>query len=174
MITIVAIDPGTTHNGVVVLNADTGAVVFGAILPHAATLCSITNWRMFPGGHLAVEMIASYGMPVGREVFDTCLWIGRFLHHWHGDIDPHPESLVYRREVKLELCGSTKANDANVRQAIVDIYGGSMKAAKGTKSDPGPLFGFKADMWQALGVALTYRARLPHPSKEALPTPARL
>lgn len=174
MITIVAIDPGTTHDGVVVLDADTGAVVFGAIMSHADTLVTITNWRMYPGAHLAVEMIASYGMSVGREVFETCVWIGRFLHHWHGDIYPHAESLVYRREVKIELCGSPKAKDANVRQAILDLYGGSKKAAKGTKSDPGPLFGFKADMWQALGVALTYRARLPHPSTEALPTPARL
>src|SRR5687768_16451908 len=48
---------------------------------------------------LAVEMIACYGMSVGKETFETCLWIGRFLEAWGG-----PYRLVYRLECKLHLC----------------------------------------------------------------------
>lgn len=100
--------------------------------------------------HLAVEMIASYGMPVGREVFETCVWIGRFVQQWGGE-----HSFVYRRDVKLHLCGQARAKDANVRQALIDRWGGK-DAAIGRKASPGPLYGIKADCWSALAVAVTW------------------
>src|SRR5690242_14522604 len=99
---------------------------------------------------LSIEMIASYGMPVGREVFETCVWIGRFVEAWGGLF-----AFVYRRDVKLHLCGSPRAKDANVRQALLDKWGGKQQAI-GTKASPGPLRGVKADCWAALGVAVTY------------------
>lgn len=99
---------------------------------------------------LAVEMIASYGMPVGREVFETCVWIGRFVERWEGSAE-----YVYRKDVKMHLCGSMKAKDANIRQALIDRFGGKEKAI-GTKKSPGPLYGIKGDEWAALAVAVTY------------------
>jgi hypothetical protein len=50
---------------------------------------------VFEPATLAVEMIASYGMPVGREVFDTCLWIGRFVEAWQAHGGEY--RLIYRR-----------------------------------------------------------------------------
>jgi len=76
-------------------------------------------------------MIASYGMPVGREVFETCLWIGRFIECWCG-----PYTLVYRREVKSFLCADSRAKDSNVRQAVIDRYGGK-EAANRQEEDAG-------------------------------------
>lgn len=102
------------------------------------------------GTHLAIEMIASYGMPVGREVFETCVWIGRFVQAWDA-----PHALVYRRDVKLHLCGSSRAKDGNVRTALLDRYGGKA-AALGTKAAPGPLRGVSSDVWSALAVAVTF------------------
>lgn len=99
---------------------------------------------------MAIEMIASYGMPVGREVFETCLWIGRFIEAWGG-----PYTLVYRRDVKLHLCGQARAKDGNVRQAIIDRFGGKQSAI-GNKKTPGPLYGVSGDVWQALAVAITF------------------
>lgn len=106
--------------------------------------------RGSPVDHLAIEMIASYGMPVGREVFETCVWIGRFVESWGG-----PYTFVYRKNVKLHLCNSPRANDATIRQALIDRYGGK-QAAIGTKRAPGPLYGVKADVWSALAIAVTY------------------
>lgn len=102
---------------------------------------------------LAIEMIASYGMPVGKEVFETCLWIGRFQEAFlfrGGRV-----RLVYRRDVKLFHCETSRANDANIRAALIDRYGPGKDVAIGRKTAPGPLFGIKADEWSALAVALT-------------------
>lgn len=100
---------------------------------------------------LAIEMVANYGMPAGKTLFETCVWIGRFIEAHRGE-----HHLVYRRDVKLYLCNSSRARDANVMQALLDRYGGTRRAAVGTKKHPGPLYGFKSHLWAALGVAVTY------------------
>jgi hypothetical protein len=105
---------------------------------------------------LAIEMIASYGMPVGREVFETCLWIGRFMEAWErrgGKVQ-----LVYRRDVKLFHCESVRATDANIRASIIDRFGPGKAKAIGTKAARGPLYGMKGDQWAALAVALKVAA----------------
>ena len=96
--------------------------------------------------HLAIEMIASYGMPVGKEVFETCVWIGRFIEAWRGR-----PTLVYRKDVKMHLCNSMRAKDGNVAQALRDRFGG-----KGTKKNPGGTYGISGDVWSALAVAVTF------------------
>jgi hypothetical protein len=70
---ILALDPGTTQTGWVVYDGD--QVVGSGVEPNAAMLEQV---------RCAIEMIASYGMAVGREVFETCVWIGRFQQAWHS------------------------------------------------------------------------------------------
>jgi hypothetical protein len=99
-------------------------------------------------------------MPVGREVFETCVWIGRFIQVWH---DPDAVKLVYRKDVKLHLCGTTKAKDPNVRQALLDLFprtGGGKTPQIGVQKQPGPLFGVSTHAWPALGVAITVAHRM--------------
>ncbi|NII07239.1 hypothetical protein HBF25_12680 [Luteibacter anthropi] len=96
---------------------------------------------------VAIEMIASYGMPVGAEVFETVRWIGRFQQACR---DPEAVRLIYRKDVKMHLCGTPRAKDANIRQALIDKLG-----APGTKKSPGPTYGVKSHAWAALGVAVT-------------------
>ena len=152
---MIAIDPGNEESAFVRFLSGV-PVAFGK-RPNADVLAALDEQRRHEETHgephLAIEMIASYGMPVGREVFETCLWVGRFIQAWNG-----PHSLVYRRDVKLHLCGQARAKDGNIRQAIIDRYGGK-DAAIGRKSSPGPLYGFKADLWQALAVAVTWSDR---------------
>lgn len=153
---LLAVDPGTEQSGWVILDRLTNAVLSAGVWDNADVLGMI---RVAPGiSQIAIEMIASYGMPVGAEVFETCVWIGRFIQAYSM---PDQVDLVYRRTVKLHLCGNVQAKDANVRQALLDLYpgtGGGKTPQIGTKSQPGPLFGVKSHAWSALAVAITARA----------------
>lgn len=154
MTCILAIDPGTDASGWVYLWR--GQVVGSGVMPNAEVLAMI---RESAADVLAVEMIASYGMAVGREVFDTCVWIGRMVESWRS---PESVRLVYRRDVKLHLCGTAKAKDANIRAALIDLIG-----PQGVKADPGPTYGVKSHAWAALGVAATVAGITPESRRVA-------
>ena len=149
--TILAIDPGTEQSGWCVYRADK-SISGSGVAKNADMLAML---RVLPFEILAIEMVASYGMAVGREVFETVRWIGRFQQAW---AEPDEVRLIYRRDVKLYLCGTAAAKDPNVRQALLDLYpatGGGATPQVGTKSQPGPLYGMSSHTWPALGVALT-------------------
>lgn len=144
---IIAIDPGNEASAWCVLEQGK-PVAFGKESNSEVLIRVRREWS--PGDDLlAVEMIASYGMAVGREVFETCLWIGRFIEAWRGQ-----HQLIYRRDVKIFHCESVRATDANIRAALIDRYGPGKEKAIGKKAAPGPLYGLKGDEWSALAVAL--------------------
>lgn len=149
---ILAIDPGSEKSAYVLF--DEGQIRDFGILLNKDMLRYIQEVY---GCRLAIEMIACYGMPVGKTVFETCVWIGRFVQEF--DRSEKLFDFVYRREVKMYLCNSMKAKDSNIRQAILDLYpptGGGKIPQIGTKTQPGPLYGISKDVWAALGVAITF------------------
>lgn len=104
---------------------------------------------------LVHEMIASYGMAVGASVFETCVWIGRFEQQFRMMVRWRPRlkwviHRLTRPNIKLHLCGTMRAKDPNVRQALIDRLG-----PVGTKANPGPLYGVRSHVWSALAVAIT-------------------
>ena len=115
----------------------------------------LLHYRWPAARYVVIEMVASYGMPVGREVFDTCVWIGRFTEAALGR--ELPVDYIYRKEEKQLLCGTMQAKDSNIRQALVDRYApGEPNYGKGTKKAPGFFYGFRADLWQAMAVGVTW------------------
>lgn len=154
---ILAIDPGTTHSAYVVYG--TAFEQKDAVLKKGIVENNALADMLRPGGLLMcdgfmrtlyIEMVASYGMAVGKTVFETCVWTGRFIEAFNG-----PFEYIYRKDVKMHLCGQTRAKDSNIRQAIMDRYGSERSIAIGTKKAPGPLYGVSKDIWAALGVAIT-------------------
>ena len=149
---VLAIDPGNKESGWVVVDAATHRpLVFGKTDNNE--LLRAIYGRNLGFDAAIIEMVASYGMAVGAEVFETCVWIGRFMEAiQENDVMP---SLVKRQPVKLHHCHSPKANDANVRQALVDRFApGETNHGKGSKSNPGWFYGFRADVWQAYALGV--------------------
>lgn len=151
---IIAIDPGSTESGVVI-TTPLLYPIFHAKIPNDQVFSIITNQIIKSDSVCVIEMIASYGMPVGREVFDTCIWIGRFVQHCKSfGIEPE---FILRQQEKLTICHSPKANDATIKQALIDRFApGVSNYGKGTKKDPGWFYGFRTDEWSAYAVAVTY------------------
>lgn len=149
---IIAVDPGTSESAFCIYKQ--GAAIVAAKVTNSEILHNARKeWNYLTESLLAVEGIASYGMSVGKEIFDTCILIGRLIEAW--DARGGKWRLVYRKEVKLFHCETVKANDSNIRAALIDRFGPGKDIAIGTKKNPGPLYGIKGDEWSALAIALT-------------------
>lgn len=151
---VIGLDPGTEISSVVGFD---GQVVGNAFTKPNAELLGLIQKGLLPEAllpHLVIEQVESMGMPVGREVFETVFWSGRFAQA-HAGI----WSRVTRRDVKQHLCFSARATDANIRQALIDRFGPGKEKAIGTKKAQGPLYGLKGHEFAALAVAVTYYDR---------------
>lgn len=140
---LMAIDPGTTHSAFVLLETETNDIIDAGLMENGA-IADMIDIGMYE--HMAIEGFQSFGMPVGKEVFETAYFIGRLtekalIHGIHTD-------MVFRSQVKLHHCNSARAKDPNVRQVMLDRFG-----KPGTKKNQGKTYGFKKDMWSALAIA---------------------
>lgn len=150
---IFAIDPGSTQSAYCMMGEDALPISFDKV----PNLDIIALLRHYGKSHptVIIERVASYGMPVGREVFDTCEWIGRYTQV-AKDLALDVEYIL-RQEEKLHICKSPKANDATIRKALIDRFAThDFVSGKGTKKDPDFFFGFKADVWSAFCVGCVF------------------
>jgi hypothetical protein len=148
----IAIDPGPVESAYVMIDSGRKPVEFGKIAN--AELLALLRELKEPVGfrrtitRAAIEMVASYGMPVGAEVFETCVWGGRFYETLDEWVIPASWSvrplLIKRLAVKLHLCHDSRAKDSK----------GESNFGKGTKANPGWFYGFSNDVWQAYALAV--------------------
>jgi hypothetical protein len=159
---LIAIDPGSELSAFVTLDlgdtlelrvvTDHGKIPNGELLH---VLRSLPHGRFRGHDRLVLEWMQPRGMPTSAQEFETALWAGRFLEAAIGQL---PVDRITRHRVKIAITGQGRANDANIRAAIVDRYGGAggKEAAVGRKASMGPLYGIKSDEWAALALALAW------------------
>jgi hypothetical protein len=151
---IFAIDPGNIESGYVAWDGQ-NILEFGKIKNQdlLKKIYEFSEEHAFV--NFTIEMVSSYGMPVGKTVFDTCVWIGRFIQFIASACKNY--KLIYRIDIKNHLCYSSRAKDSNIIQSLVDRFGNvdkHGKYGKGTKKNPGFFYGFYKDIWQAFALAV--------------------
>ena len=149
---LLAIDTGTTESGYCMFDDSGKPFEFGKI-PNEEMLVLIETFCMgYNEPKVVVEQFQSYGMPIGQTTIDSIEWNGRFIQAAY-EFNVKAE-YVPRKEEKMTLCHSMKANDATIKQALKDRFG-----EPGTKKNPGILYGIHKDAWSALAVGVTYLER---------------
>jgi len=91
MLEVVAIDPGPESSALVVWN---GSEVIRRV--YAGNSAILDELEMLRSGHgCVIERVASYGMPVGAEIFETVYWSGRFAQAFGAErVDRIPRLAV--------------------------------------------------------------------------------
>lgn len=146
---VLAIDPGNRQSAWCMIDGETLKPLSFGKEENQVVLTAVQHLSY---DSIVIERVASYGMAVGRDVFETCEWVGRFTQ-----AASVPPDYVYRQEEKLHICGDSRAKDANIRRALIDRFARhDLKNGKGTKKNPDWFYGFSADVWQAYAVAVTY------------------
>jgi len=141
---VIAIDPGPTESAIVAYDGQ--RIMYAKHLPNEEMLAHLMIAK-YNVDHLAIEMIASYGMAVGESTFMTCVFIGRFMQQFGAD----RTKLIKRLEVKLHHCKDSRAKDTNIRAALIDRFG-----EPGSKKHPGLTYGISKHAWSALALAVYY------------------
>jgi len=123
--TIIGIDPGSEETAYAVM-AEDYTVVEADKQDNEQFLDSTLPSLIRSGiNTVVVEGIQSYGMAVGKTVFETCYIVGecRRVAKIEG-----AESYIYARpEYARALVGGMKVKDSMVRQALMTRFGGDKK-----------------------------------------------
>lgn len=160
---ILGIDPGPRTSGAVVLDATAWPpTVLRAESGAEDPLHLMPPWMDRRDTWVVViEWLTSYGAAVGAEVLDTARAVGRLEERARRyGVAVH---LITRPDVKLELTQSRRSKEAQVCEAVRQIYrdaskacGGGADPCRGTKRQPGPLYAVSGHAWDALAVALAW------------------
>ena len=153
---ILAFDPGDVYTAYCLIDDDRRPIEHGKVQNEEALRYLYERFDEEKKLEaVVIEMVASYGMAVGKSVFETCVMIGRLTEA--AKTIGVPVDYIYRMEEKVTICHDSKAKDSNIRQALIDRFAQhDLKNGKGTKKDPDWFYGFAADTWSAYAVGTVW------------------
>lgn len=156
---VFAVDPGYEESAIVILDATTLRILDSLFLKNIEVIDmirggGIRDVTIDADDRLVIEKIESFGQAFGVETIGTIYWSGRFHQAW---VEAYGEGvrLVTRKEVKVHICGHTRARDTDIRTTLFDRFGGKAKA-KGTKKQPGPMHFITGHGYSALALGFTW------------------
>lgn len=153
---VLAIDPGLRQSAYCLIDVDTLRPLDFDIQPNDELRHLIRQMDFGEDDRAAIEMLQSYGNLIGRDVLETSFWVGRFFEALVRRIQ-EPPALVYRMEERMQICHSPKAGDAEIRRALIDRFcDHDFRTGRGTKAQPDWFHGFRADIWAAYAVGITF------------------
>jgi Holliday junction resolvasome RuvABC endonuclease subunit len=139
---VIGIDPGSKKSGYVVWNGS--GIIHKEIVENELLLIDLrAKIYAQPGAVYAVEGVQYFGKAVGKDIFETCYFIGKIMEASRGN-SGCPVELVYRKDIKLFLCGTVRAKDKDIRQALIDRLGKEVTR------------GCSSHIWSALAIAVFY------------------
>lgn len=116
---VLALDPGNVFSGWSIIDRDSlKPLQFNKTENRELARMIISDELEFD--EFVTERVRSYGMAVGREVFMTCEWTGRFVQLALGR--GVPVSYIHRKDEKMHICGDSRAKDANLRRALIERF----------------------------------------------------
>lgn len=125
MTDVIGIDPGTERSGWVLVK-DSKPVRWGWDSNNTVTkLIEDLNSGVF----VAVEYMRPRGLPTSQDEMDTMFQLGRMT----ATVSDRMLSKVSRHSVKMHLLGQARGNDSNIRQALIDLFGGDRFAIGNVK-----------------------------------------
>lgn len=152
---ILALDPGNEQTGWAFWNVDDQQVTSSGVDKNA-DVSKIVSTAYYDV--CVIERPEIIGQSnIQAEVLDTALWAGRFYELANaGNAGSHIGARAHfltRRLVKSIITGyaNTPNADVEIKKHLTERFGG-----KGTKKEPGKLFGIRSHAWQALAVGIAF------------------
>lgn len=153
---VFAIDPGNTKSAMCIIDAVTLKPIDACIKENEDLRSYIRRLSFREGDAAAIEMLQSYGNLIGKDVLETAVWIGRFYEVLVRRTQ-QPPAMVFRMEEKMHICHNNRAGDPEIRRALIDRFcDHDFRSGRGTIKNPDFFYGFKADIWAAYAVGLTF------------------
>lgn len=149
---VFAIDPGNVNSAYCIMDDQYNLLEFKK--SDNRDVMQILLSKLDEVDEVCIERMMNYSMNVGKTVYETCEWIGRFSQ------EAEKKALVnyiYRKDEKMNLCETMSANDAMIRRALIDRFAKTdTKRGTGTKKKPDFFYGVSHDVWSSIAIAVTY------------------